>query len=339
MVPELLSGRKIGTWTVSEATQEITTGRMVCRCVCVCGKEKWLRPSGLDKKLKPACRTCARQSRHSEADDLSNLPFGSWTVIGGPEKRGKENRRYWLCRCKCRYEAYVSAHNLTQGGTLGCRKCRGRRVDVPPEVGAEFGPWTVLREAGTNKHQLLLCECRCRCGFVRTIQATLLRTGRLPICSACMPASHQNAVYNVIWSKLLWGAQSRGLEVTVTQESLFLLLEAQGYRCALTGLLLVVAVDAKTQQAGGTTASVDRIDANQGYVPENVHWVHKVVNRARWELSVDDFVHLCRLVVAKADGLELGFEQPQLFTPACVDRKQRRQHSSGSDHKHGGSCS
>ena len=47
------------------------------------------------------------------------------------------------------------------------------------------------------------------------------------------------------------------------------------------------------------TASLDRIDSSRGYVPENVQWVHKVINRMKGTLSDDEFKSWCRTVAAQ----------------------------------------
>src|SRR5947209_16625402 len=48
--------------------------------------------------------------------------------------------------------------------------------------GQKFGRLTVVKGAGSDKHQRILYECRCDCGTFTVVLATLLRTGRTQSC-------------------------------------------------------------------------------------------------------------------------------------------------------------
>ena len=95
------------------------------------------------------------------------------------------------------------------------------------------------------------------------------------------------------------GAKQRGIEFAVTTEYLWQVWLDQGGRCAYTGRSLTHTVDRSRGDYGDReyTASLDRIDSGQGYVPGNVQWVHKTVNKMKWELSDGDFVAICREIV------------------------------------------
>jgi len=98
------------------------------------------------------------------------------------------------------------------------------------------------------------------------------------------------------WSGYKEGAKRRGIEWALGIEDAWALYRKQGGRCALTGIPLVFGVG----RNGNTTASLDRIDANQGYVKDNVQWVHKRINVMRNTMGVEEFVQWCALVVAHA---------------------------------------
>jgi hypothetical protein len=89
------------------------------------------------------------------------------------------------------------------------------------------------------------------------------------------------------------------LDFTLTSEAIFALLEKQGYVCALTGLPIDLAESCRKHITGETTASLDRVDSSKGYVAGNVQWLHKDVNKMKWDLSQERFVEICRLVARK----------------------------------------
>jgi hypothetical protein len=51
------------------------------------------------------------------------------------------------------------------------------------EAGAKFGRMTVLRCVGVNKHRARRYECRCDCGTVKVVNGGDLKSGRVLSCS------------------------------------------------------------------------------------------------------------------------------------------------------------
>jgi hypothetical protein len=76
-----------------------------------------------------------------------------------------------------------------------------------------------------------------------------------------------------------------------------LLHKKQNCCCALTGWPITIADTIAEDMAGESTASLDRIDSTKGYTKENVQWVHKLVNRAKWNLEESQFLILCQAVI------------------------------------------
>jgi hypothetical protein len=80
----------------------------------------------------------------------------------------------------------------------------------------------------------------------------------------------------------------------VTAANVLRLLEYQEYRCALTGRALTP-----------ETASLDHImpvRCGGEHVIENAQVLHKDVNRAKSTMTTEEFIELCRAVVAHADS-------------------------------------
>ena len=88
-----------------------------------------------------------------------------------------------------------------------------------------------------------------------------------------------------IYNKFRKSAQNRGIEWGVTLE------EVEGCYtgyCALTGWEI-------TSNPRGT-ASLDRIDSSRGYTPDNIQWVHKMVNMSKNKYDQSEFVRMCKAV-------------------------------------------
>jgi hypothetical protein len=68
----------------------------------------------------------------------------------------------------------------------------------------------------------------------------------------------------------------------------------QDRRCALSGVVLCFCPTRKEKHL--TTASLDRINSNDGYIAGNVQWIHKDLNKMKSDFSEDRFIELCGLV-------------------------------------------
>jgi hypothetical protein len=44
------------------------------------------------------------------------------------------------------------------------------------------------------------------------------------------------------------------------------------------------------------TASLDRIDSTKGYIKGNIQWVHKDVNKMKWNWNQSNFINWCKLI-------------------------------------------
>ena len=197
------------------------------------------------------------------------------------------------------------------GGVLAKGLCSGHYTQVragktivplvPPVVirpGDRFGLWVVLEEVpkGNRRHRTV--RVRCACGYEALNAVYTLTKGASSGCHKCrsprrsawacwMGAGEMSGTY---WGSILAGAKTRSLDVSITKEYVWTLLLAQGRRCVLSGV--PIGFD-------DATASLDRIDSSRGYVPENVQWVHKVINRMKGTLSDDEFKSWCRTVAAQ----------------------------------------
>ena len=85
------------------------------------------------------------------------------------------------------------------------------------------------------------------------------------------------------------GAETRGIDWTVSFEYLADLLIEQDFKCALSGKDL----DASEVV---NNCSLDRIDSSKGYVEGNVQWVTSMVNMCKQSYTQDDFIDMCKSI-------------------------------------------
>jgi len=89
-----------------------------------------------------------------------------------------------------------------------------------------------------------------------------------------------------VHSKLKHGAEKRSINFELTIEEISDQYEAQDKLCAFTGIPLEFGVD----------ASVDRIDSNMGYNPNNIQIVHKALNMMKKDMPNEVFIAWCKLI-------------------------------------------
>jgi hypothetical protein len=77
---------------------------------------------------------------------------------------------------------------------------------------------------------------------------------------------------------------------------LYKLFKAQQGLCALLGYEMVI------ERKHPLCPSLDQIEPGQGYLAGNVQWVTWVANRAKGDLSTEDFYRMCEFALAHRDA-------------------------------------
>lgn len=126
-----LAGQRFGRWTVTDQYRRVKSPtakyyHYEWLCHCDCGTEKWILPSNLTNGISKSCGCLksekAKEPKPSLMTDLSGQKIGRLTVTSTYESRksGKSTRIYWLCKCSCGNEVWVSAGNLASGNVQSC---------------------------------------------------------------------------------------------------------------------------------------------------------------------------------------------------------------------------
>ena len=113
-------------------------------------------------------------------------------------------------------------------------------------------------------------------------------------------AEYQYKLISGNWRKYFTRlVQKKGRE-QLTADILLFLLGAQNTSCALTGEPLTCILIKGVQT--WTNASIDRIDPKQGYTLDNIQLVTRRANLMKSNLSMEDFIKLCRQIAERGDG-------------------------------------
>jgi hypothetical protein len=122
------------------------------------------------------------------------------------------------------------------------------------------------------------------------------------VCKACSNKKAENCHrgwhrgVRVSWfNKFKTGAEFRGITWDLTLDDVADLLEAQDFKCALTGWDIEFPENGHPQKA---PASIDRIDSKLGYLKGNTQLLTRQVNMMKQSYSQEDFIAVC-LAVAK----------------------------------------
>lgn len=175
-------------------------------------------------------------------------------------------------------------------------------------IGDRFGKIVVINEGGRDSTGHSRWICQCECGKIWEVDATPLKSGQTKSCGCKkkqVKSDHPawkgfGEMSSVIYTIAKRGAIARNLDFLVTPQYIWNLFLKQNRKCALTGIELKFPDKIDNKKSG--TASLDRIDSSKGYIEGNVQWVHKKINIIKRELSEEEFINWCRLVVKHVDN-------------------------------------
>lgn len=244
--------------------------------------------------------------------------FGMLTVEGEAPKHGvghgSKTCAWFRCDCGKLVSKVLSRVISGHVKSCGCyKKIHPSRIIHPDKVqGKRFHRLVAQRQMPTKGH-LTQWECLCDCGAMTIVSAKHLLNGHTKSCGcfqrdqagmaailskAGIRASNWKGVDDMsgsLWGAICKGAEIRGLTITVTHQECADLFREQGGKCALTGCAIWFPPIGGEGREG--TASLDRIDSTKGYVQGNLQWIHKDLQKMKWDLDQMKFIEWCRAVV------------------------------------------
>lgn len=217
--------------------------------------------------------------------DLTGQRFGKLVAVKRVENDGK--RSQWLCQCDCGNMAVIRTEYLRSGDAKSCG-CENFPKDL---TGMTFHRLTVL-EFFENKNNRNYWKCRCECGNIINASTNQLKSGHTKSCG-CFRSDTTKIVHKKHGKKHIrlyktWCGMKarcnnpneksyidygkRGISVCIEWENDFSTFYDwamdNGYKDNLT---------------------IDRINTNGNYCPENCRWITKAeqANNTRRNIMIE----------------------------------------------------
>ena len=172
-------------------------------------------------------------------------------------------------------------------------------------LGKKFGTFTATSVHHVAASGLHFFNVECECGREKVLKGLDLIRDSQNLCMCSNPKSRCYGCGELslhYFSSLKRWAKMRDLNFDVTIEYLWDLFQSQVGKCALSGIPIIL--DRKSsQKVGGKhekkirTASLDRINSNEGYFEGNVQWAHRDANHMKWDSPENEFFEWCKKVV------------------------------------------
>ena len=162
------------------------------------------------------------------------------------------------------------------------------------ETGNQYGNLTVISRAPNNKYHVARWLCLCGCGNYITVIGQRLRNGKVGSCG-CLNTSHKrsgNTIYKKMHALTRWQCKQRGVPFDLSWEDVRDIVNKECSYCGRQPYTTKYAYHRSKlgiKDEALVLNGIDRVVPNLGYIMGNVVSCCKYCNRAKSDLSLDEF--------------------------------------------------
>jgi hypothetical protein len=299
-----ITGDVYGSLTALREVAKINSNRAGAlwefQCICgeiVCRYARDVRAQAREGHT-PSCGKVECGAGHNPTRDYTGEKFGKLTAI----KPRSDRSGMWLFQCDCgaavERKIADTIGSVRDGYTPACKACiieSKRQFNQVDFTGQRFGLLVALRPTDHYRGNNLMWIFRCDCGSeVERVPAdvgSIVKRGQRPACPTCRQPSHKLpgdlAIIHRIWNQYRAGARIRGLEFSLTDEDVRILVTGNCFYCG--------AEPSRYFKRGPKSNSllvngIDRMDNRIGYVHGNVVSCCWACNKAKMDTPYEDWI-------------------------------------------------